>query len=507
MALAYARTPQEIIDSVCAALVEEPPYVLAFIGFAQEKEGKPIKIVGAAGPARAYADGLNLSWSENVPEGRGPTGRAIRSGKPYILRDSHTDPAFAHWKERGAQYGIRSSVTVPFSRGGKTDGVCCVYASQPEAFGPEELELFGNLGNAIGFAVAAFQDRARLDMQTLRLERLIDSAHSPILSIDENGQIALFNAAAEAAFGYAGSEVLGKSLAFLIPEEMGLSDGAQVAGGETSPTREVFGRKKDGTDFPIEVAMTRVDTVEGPFATAIIRDLSERKAFEQRLVQSAKMEALGQLAGGIAHDFNNLLAIILANVDLVADALPANSRAFADLDRVRRTSQRGVDLIGRMMRFARKKQAVAVRINAATALEDLTTILRRTLGRGIAISLACDDADLFIAADPALFETSILNLAFNARDAMPDGGELEFTLLRTGRTFVEIRVRDTGSGIPLEIQERIFEPFYTTKAAGKGTGLGLATVRNFVAEAGGRIQVDSIPGMGTTFTLRFPEAP
>ncbi len=520
MALVEAKNTGEMVERVCAAITETAPYVLAFIGLAEDTPGKPIRFAGGAGPAQGYLESLNLSWSEDMPEGRGPTGTSVRSGEPYIMGDSSTDPVFTAWREEAGKYGIRSSVTVPFARNRKNDGILMVYATEPHAFGATEVELFEHLGGAIGFAFAAFEDRTNMELERLRLQRLIEAAHVPILSLDARGHINMFNGAAERAFGYANSEVLGQTLDLLIPRDLAGVHTGHVHRFLTEPgpvarkmagAREVWGQRKNGEKFPVEVAITRVDVGAGHFAMAIVHDLTERKAFELRLSQSAKMEALGQLAGGMAHDFNNLLTVIHNNIELLTDEFPPGSPQSGRLDRVTQAVQRGASLIDRMMSFSRTKRAPATEIDVRETLENLAMILQPTLGKSITIRVQYSARRCVVMADPSLFESSLLNLALNARDAMPDGGSLDFIIDRlppppeTAKGKIRIVVRDTGTGIPEAAREKIFEPFYTTKDVGKGTGLGLATVKNFVEGAHGNIQVESVVGEGTSFVLSFPE--
>jgi PAS domain S-box-containing protein len=523
LALAQAKTAGEIAERVCAALVQELPYVLAMMTFADDGPQKPVRIVSKAGPAAGYAEGLRLSWSDEIPEGRGSTGIAIRSGQPVAIRDMLTDPMFAHWRSRAEPFKMRSSVTVPFNRDGLPRGAFLVYATVPDAFGPDEIDLFTNLGNAISFAFVAFADRARLDAETLRLQRLIDAAYNPIVSVDGNGLIAAFNRAAQMVFGYRFDEVVGRQLDMLIPEKHAAAHGAHVrgflAGNETgrqmSPKREVFGRRKNGETFPIEVAITRVENIDGPFSTAIIHDLTERKSFEQKLVQSAKMEAFGQLAGGIAHDFNNILAVIITYAGLVKDNVDPTSPENVAVRKIENAAQRGTELIRRMMSVARREPSPVAQVNVSHVLEDVIAMIRVGLGKNIAVTFDCPEADLCAAVNRAELHTSLLNLAFNARDAMPNGGHLDLALRRASRqgevdgatsAWLEIVLTDSGAGIEPDALEKIFEPFYTSKEPGKGTGLGLSMVKRFVDESGGEIRVTSAAGRGTTFIMRLPEA-
>ncbi len=161
-ALIHFQTLDDLVASICGAIVAQEEYVIAAVGLADSGPGKPVRLLAGAGPALGYLDGLNLSWDESLPEGNGPTGRAIRSGESLIMRDALTEPMFAPWRERARPFGIRSSVTVPFRRDGRVVGVVLVYASRPHAFGPKELDLFSELGSELAFAMSVAEDRAQL---------------------------------------------------------------------------------------------------------------------------------------------------------------------------------------------------------------------------------------------------------------------------------------------------------------------------------------------------------
>jgi two-component system cell cycle sensor histidine kinase/response regulator CckA len=248
-------------------------------------------------------------------------------------------------------------------------------------------------------------------------------------------------------------------------------------------------------------------------------DTTERRALAAQLAQAQKMEAIGQLAGGIAHDFNNLLTSILGNTELALMAAPEDSTLTQDLAEIREAALRGAALTGRVLTFARK----AIRQPQVVSLDRLTasthTLLERALGEHIILRRE-SDADLWSArVDPNEIEQVIINLAINARDAMPDGGELVIgthnrvvDAVLAGQQgvargeYVALSLHDTGVGIAPEVQGRIFEPFFTTKPVGKGTGLGLAICYGVAKQSRGFITVDSTVGLGTTFTFYVPRA-
>ena len=286
---------------------------------------------------------------------------------------------------------------------------------------------------------------------------------------------------------------------------------------------EVLWRRRDGGEILVRLsgrAVRRPDGAIDCFET-IAEDVTERRALEEQLRQSQKMEAIGQLTGGIAHDFNNLLTIILANAQLVAKVLPpGQADAHADLRDVMSAALRGRVMVKELLGFARRSRLDLQPVNLGGLISDLSGFLRRILPADVEIVMSGGDEFPEVRADVLAAEQILFNLATNARDAMPDGGVLRIETshahltedqrlvcgaVRAGE-HVCLAVGDTGIGMDEETQARIFEPFFTTKPPGKGTGLGLATVYGLVKQHGGGIEVDSEPGKGTRFRIYFPIA-
>ena len=234
-------------------------------------------------------------------------------------------------------------------------------------------------------------------------------------------------------------------------------------------------------------------------------DVTERKRLQQDLYQAQKMEALGRLAGGIAHDFNNLLTVIATRSELLADDLPPSADHAADLGEIRQAARRGAQLTQQLLAFSRKEAVPTARVALDAEVAEVTRMLGRVLGSDVQldVDLQCDGATLMMA--PGHIQQVVMNLALNARDAMPSGGRLRITTQCEGAQLA-LRVADTGEGMSEAVKARIFEPFFTTKPAGKGTGLGLSTVFGIVHQADGTIDVDSREGGGTVVKVRLPRA-
>ncbi|GAA0475049.1 hypothetical protein Ade02nite_41050 [Paractinoplanes deccanensis] len=275
-------------------------------------------------------------------------------------------------------------------------------------------------------------------------------------------------------------------------------------------------RRRDGTEIPIESSVSIVDTPQGRLALAVVRDLTERERAEREKARlraeaqahrSQRLESLGQLAGGIAHDFNNMLGVIVNYANFVVEEAespePDVKMIAADARQVIKAGERGTDLTHQLLSFARREVVRPQVLDLNKVIGDVQEMLRRSIGEHITLIFR-PEADLPpVTCDPGQIEQLLVNLAVNARDAMPSGGNL---VIDTGRhgDQVRLRVSDSGKGMTPDVVERAFEPFFTTKASGEATGLGLATVYGIVTQADGEVSITSEPGLGTTVTVLLP---
>lgn len=366
---------------------------------------------------------------------------------------------------------------------------------------------------------------------------LLDTTTDAIVSCDASGKIESFNRAAERLFGYEGREILGKNVCVLMPSphrgqhhlymQRYLSTGAPHIIGQSG--REVTGLKNDGTEFPLELGIGEwLEGDERKFVV-ILHDLTKRKRVEadaaQALAQfhqSQKMEALGTLASGVAHDFSNLLMGIGGCTNIALSMLPAESAARMYLEEIRKSTEGGAAISRRLLDFTRKKNGTQAQVFELDSLvASVRGLLARMLSEEIELIVRAGAEDSRVRADPALMEQVLVNLASNARDAMPKGGRLtletqnielferDVHVLPGGR-YVVLSVIDTGCGMDAATRQRVFEPFFTTKPVGQGTGLGLSMIHGLVRGAGGAVEVESAPSQGSMFRLFFPvssEAP
>jgi signal transduction histidine kinase len=293
-----------------------------------------------------------------------------------------------------------------------------------------------------------------------------------------------------------------------------------LEGGEPFEMEEVL-QREDGPHTYASVCFPLLDQNSIPYAVGrIALDITENKRLEAQFRQAQKMESIGRLAGGIAHDFNNLLTAITGYVDLAIDTLPQTHPVRDDLNEINKAADRAATLTRQLLAFARRQVIEPQILNLSTMIVDMSKLLRRLLGEDIDLTTLPDPQLWSVKADPGQIEQVVINLAVNARDAMPRGGKL---LIETQNTrlddlytsrhidvapgeYVQLAVTDTGQGIPPDVQSRIFEPFFTTKEAGKGTGLGLATCYGIIKQHGGHIGFYSEEGRGTTFKIYLPRA-
>jgi len=240
----------------------------------------------------------------------------------------------------------------------------------------------------------------------------------------------------------------------------------------------------------------------------VLLDATDRRLLEEQLAQARKMEAVGQLTGGVAHDFNNLLTVVLGNVDMLSRKAEDPDRRARRIDAIRQAAERGRDLTRQLLAFSRRQHLRPMNVDVNRLIRDFAPLIRQAVGEAVTLELSLREETVLCShVDPNQLETALLNLAVNARDAMPDGGVLAIaTTVEAGgaREWVTISVKDTGVGMSPEVRDRVFEPFFTTKEVGKGSGLGLSQVYGFVRQSEGEVQLDSAVDQGTTFRLRLP---
>ena len=359
-----------------------------------------------------------------------------------------------------------------------------------------------------------------------RLAETLDIAPEGVITVDESGRIELFNKGAEAIFGHSAEEMIGQTLDRLLPPRFRechrkhLEDFKKVPRGKhmMGSRRELLGLRKDGTEFPAEAAISKLESGGQMSFMVMMYDITERKRLEQQFSHAQKMDAIGQLTGGIAHDFNNLLMVIDGYARRTLSNLDDIEVASRSMEEVLATTEKAARLTKQLLAFSRRQIMEKRIFKVADTLRDIKGLLAQSVGEWYELEFQIADKKVCVRTDAAELSQAIVNLAVNARDAMPKGGTItigqrvvdvgeEFTWIHgsisPGR-YVRIAVTDRGTGIDEKTLQRIFEPFFTTKEQGKGTGLGLAMVYGFAEQSGGVVDVLTELGEGTTFHIYLP---
>jgi PAS domain S-box-containing protein len=354
----------------------------------------------------------------------------------------------------------------------------------------------------------------RLAESERRYATTLASIGDAVVATDPGGRITFLNAVAERLTGWSSAEAAGRPLpeVFRIvnedthqpienPVEKVLRTGTVV--GLTNRTLLLA---RDGREFPIDDSAAPIHDDEGTTTGAVLvfRDVTDDRRREEELRQAQKMEAVGRLAAGIAHDFNNLLTVLSGYCALLLENFGAETPWRVPLSEMSRATDRAADLTRQLLAFGRKTMLQPKVLDLNRVVTDSLQLLRRLIAENIELTTALHPSPLLTKADPGQLEQVIVNLVINARDAMPDGGRLQLTTQSRAGSRAALVVSDTGCGMDEATKARIWEPFFTTKEVGKGTGLGLATVYGIVKQSGGDIEVESAPGRGATFTITFP---
>ena len=359
-----------------------------------------------------------------------------------------------------------------------------------------------------------------------RFERLVQGVKDiAIFMLDPQGRVISWNAGAQHIKGYRAEEIIGRPYACFYTEEdraAGVPEQALAIAAQTGHYEaEGWRRRRDGSRFWASVGIDAIADDDGRPAgfAKITRDITVRRELQHQLLQAQKMEAVGQLTGGIAHDFNNLLQAVAGNLELARGAVAKDEMGRADrlIAAALRAIGRGAHMTAQLLAFSRRQVLHAERSRVSDIADDMADLLRRAGGNAVQVVISAEPELWSCRIDPGQFQSALLNLVLNARDAMPQGGTVTIAMtnihldaaaaapleLAVGE-YVRVAVTDTGIGMSPEVLAHAFEPFFTTQDVGKGSGLGLPQVFGFTKQSGGSLSVHSVPGQGTTLALLFP---
>ncbi len=461
-------------------------------------------------------------WNPAAEKMFGYSFKEVEGKSPgFLFADSEADEINKNMKKIKDGFEVPKK-TVRENRGKKRSILVC------EWYNTKLLDAEGRFQGMMAMAVDITDRRKSEEIQN-QFATILEQTPDAVISGDMEGMVVSWNRGAEKLFGYTADEIIGKSFKKLTPEDK-LQEIAEMQEkgllGESLTNFETVRVKKNGERVDVSVALFATKDASGKKTgvSAIVRDISERKKAEDslkkheekmRLVE--KMNAIGRLAGGVAHDFNNLLSVIGGNSEFLLGSLERESPHRDEVEEIQKAVKRGAELTKQLLVFGQKQVVNPLPINLNDLTGEMSKMLKRLIDANVELKIIQHKEILPILADTGQIQQVILNLVLNARDAMPDGGHLILETKNIGMdaleleekptlpkgTYVRLNVTDTGHGMGPEIQKHIFEPFFTTKA-GKGTGLGLASVYGIVTKWSGHIFVHSKPGMGTTFAIYFP---
>lgn len=383
-----------------------------------------------------------------------------------------------------------------------------------------------------GLTLLSFQDETERTRAETRLRGLLEGAPDAMIVVDQDGAVRLVNRQAVALFGYTREELLSQHVDVLVPDAVRSRHPGHRASYLAEPRirpmgadLELAARRKDGSEFPVDIALSPIETDDGLLVVAAVRDITERRQadrdraeLESQLRDAQRMESMGRLAGGIAHDFSNVLSVIQGYASLTLSELPPDAPARAELEQIDAAAGHGAALTTQLLALSRRQVLQPVLLDLNAIVEEVAPMLRRLLGDDIELTTVLEAHDALVRADPGQLELLIMNLALNGRDSMPGGGRLmietanvelddDYARHHAGVTpgdYVQLAVTDSGLGMDAHVLGRVFEPFFTTKEPGRGTGLGLATVYGVAQQSGGSVWAYSEPGEGSTFKVYLP---
>ncbi|MBC8252834.1 MAG: response regulator [Ardenticatenia bacterium] len=504
--------PEEILENGCRELAQAFDTAWAAAALLDVEETAATVVAEYLADDRPPALGKTIPLAGNRP---------LQHLSPLAVSDAQNDPRLAPIHELMRQRGTVSLLVVPLVINGEIVGGLGLDSIESREFSPQEVSLARSVSDQIGRVLAW----ARLAQTQRQLSTVIEQVAESVIITDTEGSMICVNPAFERMSGYSRSEVAGQNPHILKSGEHDTAFYQElcttISAGKVWRGRLV-NRRKDRSRYTVDTTITPVRGENGRIVNyvSLQREVTHESYLEEQYRQLQKMEAIGQLTAGIAHDFNNLLTVINGFAELLQSRLLASDPGYEMVDKILGAGQRGTELVRQLMTFSRKQPIKSQIVHLNQVVADTEKMLERTIGEHINLT-TCLAPDLWpVEVDQAQIEQVIVNLAVNARDAMPHGGKL---IVETANVVLDedyvtghlqaqpgehvlLAVSDTGVGMTQEVKAHLFEPFFTTKEHGKGTGLGLATVYGIVKQSRGSIWVYSEEGLGTTFKIYLPRA-
>ncbi len=525
MVMAHAALP-EILKTLCTNIEKHYSGLLCSV-LLLDADGKTLRHGAAPSLPKEYSQAID---GTQIGPNTGSCGTAAYRRQPVVVSDIATDPLWADYRHLALPHGLRACWSTPVaSQDGGILGTFAIYYREPRLPDAEHLQLIAHATHLAAIAMERDRARAELSAAESRYRTLVERlpAITYIAELGARGRWHYVSPQIETMLGFSPQEWLSDSANWISRIHADDRESVLAVEDHFQKNRDLFQAEyrviaRDGRILWFRDEGVTLPTAEDqPFLMqGVMYDITERKRLEEQLRHSQKMEAVGLLAGGIAHDFNNLLMLVQAHNERLRATLAPGTSAQKESLGIEHAITRAASLTNRLLAFSRKQVLQPKVMDLNEVLTEVAKLLDRLIGKSIALRVLAASQLWPVKADPAQIEQLIMNLAVNARDAMPQGGQLLIETrnseidsshprlrggVRPGR-YVTLVVNDTGIGMDSETQAHMFEPFFTTKEPGKGTGLGLAIVYSVVKQLGGWTHVDTKPGEGTTFEIYLPRA-
>ena len=525
--LIRADNEMQLMQNICRTIVEAGGYRVAWVGIAEKDEDKTIRPVAQWGDTQGYLKNLNVSWS-NTDHGRGPTGTAIKTGKPVVVQYIEYDPKWEIWRENALRHGFYSSISLPLVTGGRPFGALVIFSGETHAFDEDEVKLLSELSDDLSYGITSLRvaiESEKVEKEYRLLASVIEQANEGIFLIDSKGVIQYVNPAVTTINGRSSHDMIGYNINTLVyqePERQFYEAILKASFQEEHLVDHFQYKQENGIILELDVITWSVSDSVGNIIShvALIRDVSYEMQLESQLRRAQRMEAIGTLAGGIAHDFNNTLASIITCTEMALEEAPKGSTIKELLDIVLKSGLRGKNLVKQILTFSRQGEQERQEVRVDLVVSECLKLLRATLMPTIEIMLHIDKNLGLVFADPTQIQQIVMNLCTNAVHAMRGQahGEMEIWLnnveidrisvINFGNLspgpFLCLTVGDNGHGMDEKTIDRIFDPFFSTKGQSEGTGLGLSVIHGIVSNHGGAITVESTLGQGSQFKVYLP---
>lgn len=522
-----AGDQEELFKTVCQVAIDYGHFRMAWLGLLDEDSGQ-LQPVAHSGYEKDYLDDIKITLKDEKAS-KSPIELALRNGKIKICNDIEADPSMAPWREAALKRGYRSSVAIPFRYKNQVIGALNLYAAEADFFSADERKLLKEIELDISYAVEAIkteQERQQTEKDLreseIRYRTIFENTGVATVIIEADTTLSFVNRQFEKVSGYKKEELEGEKswTEFVVEEDLDRMKEyhARRRGDPTSVPNQYEFRFKDREGKIKDILLTIAMIPGTKNSVASLLDITDQRQLEEQLQQAQKLEAVGQLTGGVAHDFNNLLTVIQGNAQILESKIEPSDPFLNYIAKIIKATKRAAGLTKQLLLFSRKEAMVFEPLDLNRLIDDLLKMLKRLIGEDITVRTDLA-ADLWtIEGDDGNIEQVIMNLAVNARDAMPNGGKLilktenidiseadahQFAHVEPGK-YVRLVIEDSGAGMNKETLDKIFDPFFTTKQAGKGTGLGLSVVYGIVKKHNGWINVYSELGHGTTVRIYFP---